>query len=158
MAVQDRNTLKNYFETGNQPTEDQLASLIDSMLALEGSSTNISNIASLDATKILLLIDPIDSNLYKTTIANILSLAQTKNKTWLIKDTPSGNPVDMQQQSGNSLNNTSIHNVTPLDVMIRNNVPLQWKAAGITYNHSSGFDFTAIGGLQDGDVITVAFI
>jgi hypothetical protein len=46
MAIQTKNTLKTYFETGDFPTQTQFADLIDSLLHVAGSIT-ISQVTNL---------------------------------------------------------------------------------------------------------------
>jgi len=42
MATQDRNTLKNYFNTGDRPTEQEFANLIDSTVNIDEDKTDVS--------------------------------------------------------------------------------------------------------------------
>ena len=44
MAQKDRNTLKGFFETGDNPTEGQYANLIDSFIAFSGENTGSLNL------------------------------------------------------------------------------------------------------------------
>ena len=46
MAIQNRTTLKGYFNTGDQPTEAQFHDLIDSQINLTDGGTVTGNISS----------------------------------------------------------------------------------------------------------------
>jgi len=126
MAVQTRDTLKSYFQTGDIPTQSQFGDLIDTIV-----------------------------------IGTDITVAKTiQDKTWTIKTLPSGNPADMQKPEGNTLQDGSLQNVTPLGVIFIDNLPLQWVAAGVIFNSSSGkFDFTSstYGALKNNSVITIQY-
>jgi hypothetical protein len=73
MALQNRNTLKSYFQSGDTPNQSQFADLIDSLLSIEGADTGINAISALGNTSKLLAIDSGDHNLYYTTVADLLT-------------------------------------------------------------------------------------
>lgn len=85
-------------------------------------------------------------------VDTVVAVAQTKTATYIFKDAPTGNQVP----SGNTF--LFAPGVNVLDVMTRNNIPLQWAQAGVTYNINTGIiDFTAIGGMQDGDILSISY-
>ena len=73
MSIQNRNTLKSYFQSGDTPNESQFADLIDSLLAIEASDTGLTAISNLGNTSKLLTIDAGDHNLYYTTVADVIA-------------------------------------------------------------------------------------
>lgn len=89
-------------------------------------------------------------------VDTVIALAQCKTATFTIALAPTG---PTQKPTGATLQDDMLANKTILDVMTINNLPLQWRAAGVTYNSSTGtFDFTATGALYAGDVITISYI
>jgi hypothetical protein len=115
MALQNRNTLKSYFQSGDTPNESQFADLIDSLLAIQASDTGLSAISSLGNNSKLLTIDAGDHNLYYTTVADVIATLNGIHNT------------DNLPEGSNNLYLTNSRVRTALS-----------SSAGISYNSSTG--------------------
>jgi hypothetical protein len=81
MAIKDRTTLKNYFQSGDTPTQGQFADLIDSLISIEAADVGLTAISALGGTSKVVVIDAGDHNIYYTTIADILNYLNTHDTT-----------------------------------------------------------------------------